>query len=222
MVSERPLSQRQQICLHALGLPVYSRRIDLPGAAPLAAWQAPVRMPHRQVAAVAVADAPAPVPFPEPAPLLPEPRQAAPMAGQTGHDEVAARFSLRFVVAGDWLLLVHLAPECDLGAAEHQLLRNILRALGHAEAEPGPLFSFPPPGNRLWQSDRRAAEDAMAGLFLRHSVAACQLLVFGEALLPWLPAAWREKAGVAPELTRLLGDAPAKRRLWQEMQACCS
>ncbi len=214
MVSERSLSRRQQICLLALGLPVYSRRIDLPGAAPVAAWRAPVLL--RRAPAIP-SPASVPVVAPVVAPVVTNVAVAAP------DTDVAARFSLRLVAAaGDWLLLLHLPPQRDLVEAEHQLLRNILQSLGDAEAELGPLFSFPPPGNRLWQSDRRAAEDAMAGLLLRHSVDACKLLVLGEELLTWLPASWQERAHVAPDLSALLGNAAAKRRLWREMQACCS
>ncbi len=215
MVSESGLSLRQQFCLQAMGLPLFSRRIVLPGARPDAPWQVQ-GLPAVQIlpAAKRPVDAPPPPPPVTPPSKLPEPpRVVAAVRG----------FALRMVVtATPWLVLLSLRPGRDLDVREERLLRNILSFLGEDAAEPGPLFSFPPPGSQLWQQDAASAVDAMAGLLLRHSPDQQRLLILGRDLQAYLPPSWQAAAVVADDLGELLADAAAKRRLWREVDACCS
>lgn len=238
---------RRQAYLAALGIPLWSTRIDLPGALPAeplefvpfvvdaGAGVADVAQASQASQAsppAALADSP---PAADAAPALPRASlPPVPAEGKaTRAPEITAASAPRTAPVQDprlprlacraWTLapglsaVVALDDAPDLAAAEHRLLANIAQALDAPEP-PQAL------GNLLrWPLNRNPALDhgpeAMQA-WLAHALRlpAGRCVVFGRTLAGYLQAALPERGlVVAATLGELLADPAAKRQLWLDL-----
>lgn len=231
---------RRQAYLAALGIPLWTARVNVPGAlaAPPLEWtpfladvSLPSALPESAAPAEPVAPrSPAPTPVaPEPSPA-PSPRRAetpeqrvaprapAPAAVASAIDGAMPRLQCRMrPLAPGWTAVIDLGDAPDLAAQEYRLLESIARALGATELSgmAGELLAWPL--NRNPALDHGA--DAMRA-WLRHALrlppGLC--LVFGEALAAQIQATHPGRPLIAaPALAALLVDTGAKRRLLNAM-----
>lgn len=221
---------RRQAYLAALGIPLWSARLELPGALPSAPLEF---VPYVTAPAAPAAEAAPPAPLVREqatapaAGLAPEPPvAAAPRAGTTPAATLAPPPTPRPAQGGAPRLACRVRPlrrgvtavialddAPDLSGSEYQLLASIARALG-AEALPDGG------GETLrWPLNRNPALDhgeAAMHAWLAHALRLPPggVLVFGEALAGHVRAALPgQRLRVAPTLTEMLADAGAKRRL---------
>ncbi|HEX4869825.1 MAG TPA: hypothetical protein VFV15_03755, partial [Moraxellaceae bacterium] len=233
---------RRQAYLAALGIPLWSARVELPGAlpapplafAPYVADAAPAHLAPPAFAPAASAPSPLPAPAAPPAgaavrdpdvreaaaaPAMPVPRPAAIGAGATAVPAAPVsgdppRLACRVqALAPGWSAVIDLGDAPDLAAAEYRLLDSIARALGAAELPGGQGETLRWPLNRNPALDH--GREAMRA-WLRHALrlppGLC--LVLGEALAAELQSALGGRPLVAgPGLGELLADTGAKRRL---------
>lgn len=226
-MTELPLTEegRRQAYLAALGIPLWSSRHDLPGAAPSAglayvafvdpdAARPPLtqqgdapRQPVREPSAAATAQTAPPVARPAAAAINP----------------AFPRFSCRVeLLAPGWLGVIALDDVPDLSAQEYRLLGNLVQALGGDGAAESARehFRFPVSPNPAIPRDAAAAREALAA-FLGRRREATRWLVLGETLAAYvrgaLPPAHTVVAGAT--LRDLLENPAAKRALWQALHA---
>lgn len=228
---------RRQAYLAALGIPLWSARVALPGALPSAPLDF---VPHVAAApdlAPDVATAPDPAvaeaaparaslpPAPAAAPRAGlEPRPAAPAAGSppaprtAAADAAAPRLGCRaFSLAPGLAAVVDLGDAPDLAAAEYRLLDNIARALDAPElpAPRGEVLRWPLNRNPKLDHGPEAMRTWL-GHVLRLPPGRC--VVFGDVLAAHVAAALPGTVVIAaPALEELLAGAGAKRRLWQAL-----
>lgn len=230
---------RRQAYLAALGLPLWTSRVVLPGALPSdglvaqAWWSAdvPADLPLAPVDAVsatpgapvvtsAVDRAPAMPPSvaAAPSPVFPVP---APVADLPAAGTAPLRFALRVqALAPGWFGVVSLGDLPDLSAQEHQLLAALGHALGAAPDFSAPASQLRWPLNRNPRLDHGA--DA-AREWLAHALrvpAGMRVVVLGEAAV-LLRAALPSSVGMVagPSLATLLASPQLKKALWQALHA---
>lgn len=231
---------RRQAYLAALGIPLWSARVGLPGAlpsAPLAfvpfvaeaapAASAPTLPPPvMEVAAPAHAPAEAPaVRRPEAVRLPPAEgvpgavgESASPGQGKAAPGRPAAGGSASLhcrvrPLRHDVTAVIALDEVPDLSGLEYRLLANIARALGADELPEGAGEVLRWPLNRNPALDHgHEAMLAWLAHALRLPPGGC--VVFGEALAADVQAAFPDlRLRAAPSLPELLADPAAKRRL---------
>ncbi|MDP2228220.1 MAG: hypothetical protein Q8J78_12175 [Moraxellaceae bacterium] len=233
---------RRQAYLAALGVPLWTARFDLPGAA--------TSLPLQSMAFVAAADIEsavdvAPVaanvessatvmPAEVPAAALPQtpvvspsstasfisaerPATAPPFADPSSTD--APRFALRVqALAPGWLGVVSLGDVPDLSAREYQLLAGLAEALGAAPDFTAPIGLLRWPLNRNPRLDHGAAA---AVEWLSHALRVPEgwrCLVLGDAAVhvrAAVPAAVPVTAG--PALAAMLATPVLKKSLWRAL-----
>lgn len=244
-MTELPLTEegRRQAYLAALGIPLWSSRHDLTGAAPSAglAYVAFVD-PDAALAAPPVTAQPAaerPVAARPPltqqgdAPRQPVREPSAAATAQTApplaRPAAAAinpafpRFSCRVeLLAPGWLGVIALDDVPDLSAQEYRLLGNLVQALGGDGAAESARehFRFPVSPNPAIPRDAAAAREALAA-FLGRRREATRWLVLGETLAAYVRGALPPAHTVvaAATLRDLLENPAAKRALWQALHA---
>ncbi|HET8730061.1 MAG TPA: hypothetical protein VFM34_03035 [Moraxellaceae bacterium] len=230
---------RRQAYLAALGIPLWSARVALPGAMVAAPLEWTPYLADAMVSAagqefsppasdVAPSAEPTPVvanPAPSPAIRRNDAPVQAEVSGAAGHKPVASaidavmpRLQCRmWTLAPGWTAVIDLGDAPDLAAQEYRLLENVARALG-AEEPPGTAGEL-----LTWPLNRNPAldhgPDAMRA-WLRHALrmppGLC--LVFGEALAAQIQATHPGRPLIAaPALAALLTDTGAKRRLLNAM-----
>lgn len=226
---------RRREYLAALGVPLFSARRVLPGAAvsvladvtmqaasePAAAVPSPV-MPVRAPLAEKVSVA-ARVVLPE---LMPVPKVAPVEPVQVAVAAVAStpapRFACRLMPLGEQgfvLLDLGVFPDVvageilNLPAAEQQLWRNLQRALDWYPGEPEPDFIWPRAVKGMLGDDADTARDMLSAWLKRQIQPQARLWVFGEALAPFVTRPHR----LLPGLTALLSSPLAKRQVWQQL-----
>lgn len=233
---------RRQAYLASLGLPLWTARHDLPGAAPssLLVFEPFLGEPVEsgfvapdvaQVDVVQVEARPEPALVTTTAPVLsrepvqPAGRQDASIAPASSVPASTAnvtRFALRVqALAPGWLGIMALGDVPDLSAQEYRLLSALGHALGAAPDFTGPasLLRWPLNNNpRLDHSEAAAIE------WLRHALKVPEgwrCVVLGEAMSVLvrsaLPASTAMVAG--PALTTLLSAPLAKKSLWLSLHA---
>lgn len=236
---------RRQAYLASLGLPLWTARHDLPGAAPSSllvfepfvsepvetGFVAPdvaevdvARVEARPEPTIVATAAPtAPVASREP--VRPVVRQDAVVASASSAPASTAtvtRFALRVqALAPGWLGIMALGDVPDLSAQEYRLLSALGYALGAAPDFTGPasLLRWPLNNNpRLDHSEAAAIE------WLRHALKVpngWRCVVLGEAvsvlMRTALPASTTMVAG--PALAALLSAPLAKKSLWLSLHA---
>lgn len=226
---------RRREYLAALGVPLFSARRVLPGAAvsvvaevtaqpaaePIPALQPPVMQARTQLAATASPAARVVLPEPMPAPkvVLAEP---APMAEAKVATTPAPRFACRLMPLGEQgFVLLDLGEFPDvvageilnLPAAEQQLWRNLQRALAWYPGEPEPDFIWPRAVKGMLGDDADTARDMLSAWLKRQIQPQARLWVFGEALAPFVTRPHR----LLPSLKVLLSSPLAKRQVWQQL-----
>ncbi len=236
---------RRQAYLASLGLPLWTARHDLPGAAPSSllvfepfvsepvetGFVAPdvaevdvARVEARPEPAVVATAAPA-APVASREPVRPVVRQDAVVASASSAPASTAtvtRFALRVqALAPGWLGIMALGDVPDLSAQEYRLLSALGYALGAAPDFTGPasLLRWPLNNNpRLDHSEAAAIE------WLRHALKVpngWRCVVLGEAvsvlMRTALPASTTMVAG--PALAALLSAPLAKKSLWLSLHA---
>lgn len=226
---------RRREYLAALGVPLFSARRVLPGAAvsvvadvvmqaaaePAAAVASPV-MPVRTPLAEKVSVA-ARVVLPE---LMSVPKAApvepVPVAVAAVESTPAPRFACRLMPLGEQgfvLLDLGVFPDVvageilNLPAAEQQLWRNLQRALDWYPGEPEPDFIWPRAVKGMLGDDADTARDMLSAWLKRQIQPQARLWVFGEALAPFVTRPHR----LLPGLTALLSSPLAKRQVWQQL-----
>lgn len=236
---------RRQAYLASLGLPLWTARHDLPGAAPSSLlvfepflsepveteFVAPdvaevdvARVEARpEPAAVATATTPAPGASREPVrPVMRQDPVVAPASNAPASTATVTRFTLRVqALAPGWLGIMALGDVPDLSAQEYRLLSALSHALGAAPDFTGPasLLRWPLNNNpRLDHSEAAAIE------WLRHALKVPEgwrCVVLGEAMAVLvrsaLPASTAMVAG--PTLAALLSAPLAKKSLWLSLHA---
>lgn len=226
---------RRREYLAALGVPLFSARRVLPGAAvsvvadvvmqaaaePAAAVASPV-MPLRTPLAEKVSVAarvvlPELMSVPKAAPVEPVPVAVAAVASTP-----APRFACRLMPLGEQgfvLLDLGVFPDVvageilNLPAAEQQLWRNLQRALEWYPGEPEPDFIWPRAVKGMLGDDADTARDMLSAWLKRQIQPQARLWVFGEALAPFVTRPHR----LLPGLTALLSSPLAKRQVWQQL-----
>lgn len=236
---------RRQAYLASLGLPLWTARHDLPGAAPSSLLvfepflSEPVeagfgvsdvaeidvaQVEARPEPAAVVTSAPAaPVASREPVrPVVRQDTVVAPASSAPASAATVTRFALRVqALAPGWLGIMALGDVPDLSAQEYRLLSALGHALGSAPDFTGPasLLRWPLNNNpRLDHSEAAAIE------WLRHALKVPEgwrCMVLGEAMAVLvrsaLPASTTMVAG--PALATLLSTPLAKKSLWLSLHA---
>lgn len=223
---------RRQAYLASLGLPLWTARHDLPGAAPssLLVFEPFLGEPVESgsvapdvaqvdVAQVGARPVPAaPVASREPVrPVVRQDSALAPASSAPASTATVTRFSLRVqALAPGWLGIMALGDVPDLSAQEYRLMSALGHALGAAPDFTGPasLLRWPLNNNpRLDHSEVAAIE------WLRHALKVpdgWRCVVLGEAVAVQvrtaLPAATTLVVG--PSLSALLAMPTAKKSLW--------
>ncbi|MES2909200.1 MAG: hypothetical protein V4688_08570 [Pseudomonadota bacterium] len=227
---------RRREYLAALGVPLFSARRVLPGAAvsvveavatqpaaePVATLPPPVMQARAQLAATVSTAAhvlsPAPMPVPKATPV------AVPM---TVAVTPAPRFACRLMPLGEQgFVLLDLGEFPDvvageilnLPAAEQQLWRNLQRALAWYPGEPEPDFIWPRAVKGMLGDDADTARDMLSAWLKRQIQPQARLWVFGEALAPFVTRPHR----LLPSLAVLLSSPLAKRQVWQQLSQSAS
>lgn len=228
---------QRQAYLAALGLPLWTARFDLPGAAPsqslvavpfvadlpeaISAGQASVPLPAEPEAPAA----PAPIvtafqPGSPSAPVTPA-VPAEPSATETV-SQATPRFALRMQpLAPGWMGIIVLGEVPDLSAQEYRLLAAIGHVLG-AEPDFGggaSLLRWPLNSNPRLDHGASAAVE-----WLSHALKVPEgwrCLVLGEAVAVHVRAALPPGISmvVGPALTTLLKSPLAKKPLWLSLHA---
>lgn len=221
---------RRHEYLQALGIPQFTARQPLPGAAPSlepALAAAPtadltVIAPALKIVAAKVAFS---VPAKAPSSLvssIDSITSSKTTASAVIHatDSVATpmlpslRFTCRLVQVSDALVvLLDLGEYPDLDGPERQLWRAICRTFGWSSRQLATDFSWPLLAGTMIGSDLDAAREVVDGWLRRDLAADQRLLVLGEALEPVIRRAHR----VLPGLSELLAKPLAKRQLWQQL-----
>ena len=228
---------RRREYLAALGVPLFSARRVLPGAAvsvvaevatqpaaePVATLLPPVMQARAQLAATVSAAArvvsPVPMPVPKAAPVDPVPITVAVTP--------APRFACRLMPLGEQgFVLLDLGEFPDvvageilnLPAAEQQLWRNLQRALAWYPGEPEPDFIWPRAVKGMLGDDADTARDMLSAWLKRQIQPQARLWVFGEALAPFVTRPHR----LLPSLAVLLSSPLAKRQVWQQLSQAAS
>lgn len=230
---------RRQAYLAALGLPLWARRVVLPGALPsdglvAQAWRsadspadltpAPVdAVPAIPTALASVAERAPATPPPVAAaasPVIPTP---APVADLPAAEGAPLRFSwLARALAPGWLAVVNLHDLPDLSSREHQLLTAVGQALGASPDFVGrsTALQWPPVSNPKLDQDRAAARDWLAHVPALQLPVGHRVLFLGEGSV-----LLREvlSSGVtlvaAPSLAAMLASPLLKKALWQALHA---
>ncbi len=232
---------RRREYLAALGVPLFSARRALPGAAVSvpAAWLAPITSPvvadeqrsalptglplAAKGSAIARVVLPEPMQAPKAAPVA---SSATPVAAVTAAPAVTStpgpRFACRLMSLGEpgFVLLdlgefpdVVAGEVLNLSAAEQQLWRNLQRALAWYPGEPEPDFIWPRATKGLLGDDAETARDMLSAWLKRQIQPQARLWVFGEALAPFVTRPHR----LLPSLSVLLASPLAKRQVWQQL-----
>jgi len=231
---------QRQAYLAALGLPLWTARYDLPGAAhslPLMhvpfcadipdAAELPVMpvapetgLPDQGVPVTAVPAAP--LRQDRQAPALPTPAAAAAVANPVPVNPAFPRFALRVqALAPGWLAIIALGDVPDLSAQEYRLVSGISHVLGAAPDFSGPasLLRWPMNSNPRLDHGAGAAVE-----WLSHALKVPEgwrCLVLGESVAVHvraaLPAATVMVAG--PALATLLSMPQTKKSLWLSLHA---
>lgn len=228
---------RRQAYLAALGVPLWTARFDLPGAAVSLPLQ-PLAFVVDSAGLVEVAEAPAPAAAPvadtspiaryaePPASVIPSEtpaeslqRAEAPTPGSSSPATATPRFSLRVqALAPGWLGVVSLGEVPDLSAREYQLLAGLAEALGAAPDFTAPVGLLRWPLNRNPRLDHGAAA---AVEWLSHALRVPEgwrCLVLGDAAVhvrAAVPAAVPVTAG--PALAAMLASPGLKKSLWRAL-----
>lgn len=229
---------QRQAYLAALGLPLWTARYDLPGAAPsLPLMHVPfcgdipdaVELPVVSVAPEVLPDQGLPVTA-VPAAPPPQERQATVMptpaapavANPVSVNPAYPRFVLRVqTLAPGWLAIIALGDVPDLSAQEYRLVSGISHALGAAPDFSGPssLLRWPLNSNPRLDHGAGAAVE-----WLSHALKVPEgwrCLVLGESVAVHvraaLPAATVMVAG--PALATLLSMPQTKKSLWLSLHA---
>lgn len=236
---------RRQAYLTSLGLPLWTARHDLPGAAPSSLLvfapflgepleTAFIALDATQLDGTQVEARPEPVAVATAAPVVPvvsresvqstlrQDAATAPVAGAPASATSVTRFFLRVqALAPGWLGIIALGDVPDLSAQEYRLLAALGHALGAAPDFTGPasLLRWPLNNNpRLDHSEAAAIE------WLRHALKVpdgWRCVVLGEAMAVLartaLPASTTMVAG--PALATLLSTPLAKKSLWLSLYA---
>ncbi|MFN3587000.1 MAG: hypothetical protein ACK4UT_05810 [Moraxellaceae bacterium] len=230
---------RRQAYLAALGLPLWTPRLALPGAQPSGglraeAWYrvdvpadpppvpAEVRpaMAETPVTASGVertAASPAAIPVSSPV------SSPAVVADLPGAGAMPLRFRwLARALAPGWLVVVNLHDLPDLSNREHALLTAIAQALGASPDFVGKssALKWPPVSNPRLDQDRAAARDWLAHVPALQLPAGHRVLFLGEGsvlLREVLPAGVSLVA--APSLAAMLASPLLKKALWQAVHA---
>ncbi len=224
---------RRREYLAALGVPLFSARRALPGAAasvvtevtarviePAATLVQPAMQARVQLAATASAAARV---------VLPEsvsPPEAAPVQAVASVAPAATtpppRFACRLMPLGEHgfvLLDLGAFPDVvageilNLPAAEQQLWRNLQRALAWYPGEPEPDFIWPRAVKGMLGDDADTARDMLSAWLKRQIQSSARLWIFGEALAPFVTRPHR----LLPSLSVLLTSPLAKRQVWQQL-----
>lgn len=234
---------QRQAYLAALGLPLWTARYDLPGAAsslPLMhvpfcadipdAAELPVVSMVPVAPETALSDQGAPVSEVSTAParqerqtpVMPTPAAAAAVADPVSVNPALPRFALRVqALAPGWLAIIALGDVPDLSAQEYRLVSGISHALGAAPDFSGPasLLRWPLNSNPRLDHGAGAAVE-----WLSHALKVPEgwrCLVLGESVAVHvraaLPAATVMVAG--PALATLLSMPQTKKSLWLSLHA---
>ncbi|MDO8266672.1 MAG: hypothetical protein Q7T32_02415 [Moraxellaceae bacterium] len=232
---------QRQAYLAALGLPLWTARYDLPGAAsslPLMhvpfcadipdAAELPVVSMVPVAPETALSDQGAPVSEVSTAPLRQErkapvmPIPAAAVANPVSVNPAFPRFALRVqALAPGWLAIIALGDVPDLSAQEYRLVSGISHVLGAAPDFSGPasLLRWPLNSNPRLDHGAGAAVE-----WLSHALKVPEgwrCLVLGESVAVHvraaLPAATVMVAG--PALATLLAMPQTKKSLWLSLHA---
>jgi len=222
---------RRREYLAALGVPLFSARRVLPGAAASLAELEPVPVtepaatpvPAVMQARAQLASVATRVVLPEPV-LAPE-VVAAPavvVAAAVAVTTPPPRFACRLMPLGEhgFVLLdlgsfpdVVAGEVLNLPAAEQQLWRNLQRALAWAPGEPEPDFIWPRSVKGMLGDDADTARDMLSAWLKRQIPTPARLWVFGESLAPFVTRPHR----LLPSLSALLASPLAKRQVWQQL-----
>lgn len=229
---------QRQAYLAALGLPLWTARYDLPGAAPsLPLMHVPfcadipdaAELPVVSMAPeTALHDQGLPVTDVSAAPLRQEPQApvmstpAAAVANPVSVNPALPRFALRVqALAPGWLAIIALGDVPDLSAQEYRLVSGISHVLGAAPDFSGPasLLRWPLNSNPRLDHGAGAAVE-----WLSHALKVPEgwrCLVLGESVAVHVRAALpAETVMVAgPALATLLSMPQTKKSLWLSLHA---
>jgi len=230
-----------------MGIPLWSTRVDLPGALadlgvlryvpfvrdepeagaafavslPAAAHE--VREPRAEaMPAMTVADrAPVAPTVSVPAaiisPAINAPAPRPAAAPTAGPGVEFPVFQFWFKSLPGWQLLIALGDMPDLSGHEHALLAQIEAVLG-GEGQQAPLaFRWPLNSNPAIPRDAQAARESVGAFLGRQRRAGDRFLLLGHDLLPYVQAALGDSLVVADNLGALLAEPLRKRRLWQAL-----
>lgn len=235
---------QRQAYLAALGLPLWTARYDLPGAAPsLPLMHVPfcadipgTGFPDEESGAVPVAPqavlpdqavpvsavSAAPVRQERQAPVMPTQPAAAAVADPVPVNPAFPRFALRVqALAPGWLAIIALGDVPDLSAQEYRLVSGISHTLGAAPDFSGPssLLRWPLNSNPRLDHGAGAAVEWLSQALKVPEGWRC--LVLGESVAVHvraaLPAATVMVAG--PALATLLSMPQTKKSLWLSLHA---
>jgi hypothetical protein len=234
---------RRQAYLAALGIPLWSSRHDLPGAAPStglayaafvdlnASEPAPVlaQEPVREQPVATTRPPAGPYDAARHEPPRHDVREPSSPAAPVPARPAAAinpafpRFACRVeLLAPGWLAVIALDDVPDLSAQEYRLLGNLVQALGGDGAAESARehFRFPVSPNPAIPRDAAAAREALAA-FLGRRREATRWLVLGQTLAAYVRGALPPAHTVvaAATLRELLESPAAKRALWQALHA---